>query len=286
MRAVAGESIPWPDAAGLSTQRLHEHVHNALMSADTPRHPLPSPPLVAPDWALFLDVDGTLLDFADTPGGVRVPAHLPETLIALHQRLDGALALVSGRALAQLDALFAPLVLPAAGLHGLERRNSGLHAHPRPVALDGVLAAARDLAAKYPGALVEDKGIALALHWRAAPAAEEPLHEFATSALIELPGYHLLPGNGVVELRPDGTHKGEAVLALLASPPFRGRRPVFVGDDITDEHGFVAVASLGGFGVLVGQRQPSAARYALHDPSQVLAWLDDALSLSEPREPV
>jgi trehalose 6-phosphate phosphatase len=256
------------------------------MSADTPRHPLPSPPLVAPDWALFLDVDGTLLDFADTPGGVRVPAQLPATLAALHRHLDGALALVSGRALAQLDALFAPLVLPAAGLHGLELRNSGLHAHPRPVALDGVLAAARGLAAKYPGALIEDKGIALALHWRAAPAAEEPLHEFASSALIELPGYHLQPGNGVVELRPDGRHKGEAVLALLASPPFQGRRPVFVGDDITDENGFAAVACHGGFGVLVGQRQPSAARYALHDPSQVLAWLDDALSLSEPREPV
>ena len=141
------ESIPWPDAPGLSTQRLHDHVHNALMSTVTPRNPLPSPPLVAPDWALFLDVDGTLLDFADTPEGVQVPAHLQATLTALHRRLDGALALVSGRALAQLDALFAPLVLPAAGLHGLELRDSGLHAHPRPVAIDGVLAAARGLAA-------------------------------------------------------------------------------------------------------------------------------------------
>ena len=256
------------------------------MSTELSRNPLPSPPHVAPDWALFLDVDGTLLDFADTPEGVQVPAHLQATLTALHRRLDGALALVSGRALAQLDALFAPLVLPAAGLHGLELRDSGLHAHPRPVAIEGVLAAARGLAAKYPGALVEDKGIAFALHWRTAPDAEEPLHEFATSALIELPGYHLLPGNGVLELRLDGTHKGEAVLALLSSPPFKGRRPVFVGDDITDEDGFVAVTRHGGFGVLVGQRQPSAAYYALRDPVQVLAWLDDALSLSEPREPV
>ena len=110
--------------------------------------------------------------------------------------------------------------------------------HPRPPALDVVLASARSLAGKYPGARVEDKGIALALHWRAAPAAEEPLHEFATSALIDLPGYHLQPGNHVIELRPDGAHKGAAVLDLLALPPFRGRRPVFVGDDLTDEHGF------------------------------------------------
>lgn len=242
---------------------------------------LPQPPAVAPDWALFLDVDGTLLDFADAPGDVTVEPGLIDTLAILHGRLDGALALVSGRSLVQLDALFAPLHLPAAGLHGLERRDDGhVHMHPRPPALDVVLASARSLAGKYPGSRVEDKGVALALHWRAAPAAEEPLHEFATSALIDLPGYHLQPGNNVIELRPDGAHKGAAVLDLLALPPFKGRRPVFVGDDLTDEHGFTAVACHGGFGVLVGSRQPSAARYGLHDPSAVRAWLDDAIALA------
>lgn len=245
-----------------------------------PAH-LPAPPAITPDWALFLDVDGTLLDFADAPGDVLVQPELIDVLAVLHGRLDGALALVSGRTLAQLDELFAPLHLPAAGLHGLERRDDGhVSRDARPSALDTVLAAARSLAAKFPGARIEDKGVALALHWRGSPAAEEPLHEFASSALIDLPGYHLQPGNNVLELRPDGAHKGEAVLDLLALPPFNGRRPVFVGDDLTDEHAFAAVASHAGFGVLVGARQPSAARYALHDPAAVRAWLEEGLSLA------
>ncbi|MBF6025692.1 trehalose-phosphatase [Lysobacter niastensis] len=249
------------------------------MAAETP--PLPQPPCVAPDWALFLDVDGTLLDFAAAPADVHVEPGLVDALAVLHRRLDGALALISGRTLAQLDRLFSPLKLPAVGLHGLEQRDNGhLDLHRRAPALDAVLAAAQALAAKYPGALAEDKGTTIALHWRGAPAAEEPLHEFATSALIDLPGYHLQPGNSVIELRPDGAHKGAAVLSLLAHPPFQGRRPVFVGDDLTDEHGFAAVASHGGFGVLVGRRQPSAARYALHDPEAVRAWLDDAVAIA------
>lgn len=253
------------------------------MAAET--QPLPLPPAVAHDWALFLDVDGTLLDFADAPGDVHVEPGLIDTLAVLHGRLDGALALVSGRRLMQLDALFAPLQLPAVGLHGLERRDDGhLDIHQRSPALDAVLTAARALASKYPGALAEDKGTAIALHWRGAPAAEEPLHEFATSALIDLPGYHLQPGNRVIELRPDGAHKGAAVLSLLAAPPFQGRRPVFIGDDLTDEHGFNAVACHGGFGVLVGRRQPSAARYALHDPAAVRAWLDDAVAITHQKE--
>ncbi|MDI9238854.1 trehalose-phosphatase [Lysobacter sp. LF1] len=245
-----------------------------------PAH-LPAPPAITPDWALFLDVDGTLLDFADAPGDVLVQPELIDVLAVLHGRLDGALALVSGRTLVQLDELFAPLHLPAAGLHGLERRDDGhISRDARPPALDGVLAAARSLAAKFPGARIEDKGVAVALHWRGAPAAEEPLREFASSALIDLPGYHLQPGNNVLELRPDGAHKGEAVVDLLALPPFKGRRPVFVGDDLTDEHAFTAVASHGGFGVLVGPRQPTAARYALHDPAAVRAWLEEGLSLA------
>jgi trehalose 6-phosphate phosphatase len=255
-------------------------MHLFTMVCMSSRHPhLPLPPAVAPDWALFLDVDGTLLDFADAPGDVAVEPGLIDTLAILHGRLDGALALVSGRNLAQLDALFAPLHLPAVGLHGLERRDDGhVEQHARAPALDGVLASARALAAKYPGARIEDKGIGLALHWRGAPAAEEPLHEFATSALIDLPGYHLQPGNRVIELRPDGANKGAAVLDLLALPPFHGRRPVFVGDDLTDEHGFAAVGSHGGFGILVGSRQPSVARYGLHDPAAVRAWLDDSIA--------
>lgn len=236
--------------------------------------PLPVPPLPARDWALFLDVDGTLLDFAASPDQVQVPADLVGDLRRLHAALDGALALVSGRRLEALDALFAPLQLPAIGLHGLQRRGEDHHAPPH--ALPSVLAAARDLASKYPGALVEDKGITLALHWRNAPAAEEPLHEFASSALIELPGYGLQPGHEVLELRPDGHDKGDAISALLETTEFRGRRPVFIGDDRSDEHGFDTVNARHGISVLVGSRAGSAATHGLHDPVGVRAWLRDA----------
>lgn len=247
----------------------------ACMSADPNRLPPPTP---AHDWALFLDVDGTLLDFAAAPDAVRVPAELIGDLRRLREGLDGALALVSGRPLATLDALFAPLQLPAIGLHGLQRRGvEGGHEPPHELA--SVLAAARDLAAKYPGALVEDKGITIALHWRNAPAAEEPLHEFASSALIELPGYCLQPGHDVIELRPDGHDKGDAISALMETGEFRHRTPVFFGDDLTDEFGFDAVNARHGISVLVGTRANSAATHALHTPEAVRTWLHEAARL-------
>lgn len=246
------------------------------MSADPTR--LPPPPTPTYDWALFLDVDGTLLDFASSPDGVHVPADLIEDLRRLHKALDGALALVSGRRVEAIDALFAPLQLPAIGLHGLQRHNGGRDDHAPPHQFASVLAAARDLAAKYPGALVEDKGIAIALHWRNAPAAEEPLHEFASSALIELPGYCLQPGSDVLELRPDGHDKGDAIASLMETGSFRERIPVFIGDDLTDEYGFDAVNARHGISVLVGTRGNTAATYGLHDPPAVRAWLRTAVS--------
>ena len=237
------------------------------------------PPTPSRDWALFLDVDGCLLDFASTPGGVHVPEGLTDVLGDLHGALDGALALVSGRPLAQLDALFAPLHLPAAGLHGLQIRSHDDVVDTSgevPPALLALRFTAQALAAKFPGALVEDKGTSLALHWRGAPAAEEPLHEMATSALTALPGYHLQPGNQVIEVRPDGSDKGTAITRLMAKEPFAGRTPVFVGDDLTDEHGFAAVNALDGISILVGGRMPNAARFHLHDPAALRDWLREA----------
>ena len=242
------------------------------MSHETPR---PRPPPPADDWALFLDVDGCLLEFADAPDAVTVPAGLPALLERLAQRLDGAVALVSGRALASLDTLFAPLRLTAAGLHGLERRSAAAQvaAPARPAAFGHVHDEARALAGAWPGALVEDKGAALGLHWRRAPQAAGALRAFAEAALPRLPGYRLQHGNQVVELRPAAGDKGEAILALLGEPPFRGRTPVFAGDDITDESGFAVVNARRGLSVLVGGREPSAAHYALRGPREVLAWL-------------
>jgi trehalose 6-phosphate phosphatase len=233
------------------------------------------PPSPADDWALFLDVDGCLVDFADAPDAVRLPRRLPALLQRLAHRLDGAVALVSGRPLAGLDRLFAPLRMPAAGLHGLELRN-GAQLRPTPetpAALAGIRDEALALALAYPGAIVEDKGPALGLHWRAAPAARDALRALAEAALPRLPGYRLQHGDSVVELRPADGDKGRAIAALLETLPFRGRVPVFAGDDITDESGFAVVNAHDGISVLVGAREPSAAHYGLRSPNAVRRWL-------------
>jgi trehalose 6-phosphate phosphatase len=234
------------------------------------------PPSPADDWALFLDVDGCLVDFADAPDAVHVPRRLPSLLAGLAHRLDGAMALVSGRPLAGLDRMFAPLRMPAAGLHGLELRTGDLLLKPAPevpAALAGIRDEATELALAWPGAIVEDKGPALGLHWRAAPAARDALRALAEAALPRLPGYRLQHGDSVVELRPANGDKGAAIAALLDEAPFRGRVPVFAGDDITDESGFATVNARGGISVLVGAREPSAAHYALRSPTAVRRWL-------------
>ncbi|HST44518.1 MAG TPA: trehalose-phosphatase [Luteimonas sp.] len=251
-----------------------------------PTAPRPAPPPPDAGCAVFLDVDGCLLDIAPTPDGVVVADGLVETLARLSQRLDGALALVSGRSLAVLDALFAPLVLPAAGLHGLERRNGAERdmAPPAPPAMAALREEATRLAARFAGAVVEDKGVTLGLHWRLAPDAEDALQAFALAALPRLPGYRLQHGKQLVELRPaensdGGGDKGTAITAFLSEPPFAGRRPVFAGDDLTDEAGFSVVNAHGGVSVLVGDRAGSAARHGLRDPADVHRWLHDAAGM-------
>lgn len=251
------------------------------MATATPA--LPPPPPIDDSHALFLDVDGTLLEFAPRPDAVRVPAPLRQALDNLYRRLDGALALVSGRSLQTLDILLAPPVLPASGLHGLERRHgeAGHGAPEPPPALARVLTEAVKVAARHPGAVVEDKGSAIALHWRAAPHASAELRAFAHAALPRLPGYRLQPGNDVLELRPAGhqghrADKGAAILAFMQEAPFAGRRPVFAGDDITDEAGFAAVNLHDGVSVLVGPQRETAAHFALAGPAEVHAWLGAA----------
>ena len=135
---------------------------------------------------------------------------------------------------------------------------------------------ARRLAEAHPGTLVEDKGAALALHWRQAPDAAPALGRFAETVLPWLPGYRLQPGDHVVELRPSAADKGDAIEAFLGEPPFAGRRPVFAGDDLTDEHGFEVVNARDGLSILVGGRKGSAAVYGLRDPGDVRAWLGEA----------
>ncbi len=241
---------------------------------------LPPPPPLPANAALFLDVDGCLLPFAPRPDAVEVPPALLARLAVLQQALGGALALISGRNLATLDQLFAPQVFAAAGLHGVERRRLGHTgiAGDAPPALVRARDAATVLIDAHPGALVEDKGAALGLHWRmVAPehkaAAELALRAFAAGALSGLPDYQLQPGDHVIELRPRHADKGSAILAFLEEMPFKGRVPVFAGDDLTDEPGFSAVNAHGGISVLVGDRAGSAARSRLPDPAAIHAWL-------------
>ena len=228
--------------------------------------------------ALFLDIDGTLLEIAAAPRSVSVSGELRERLRALFLAAGGALALVSGRAIADIDGLFAPLTLPAAGLHGFERRTvSGAYCRrspPSPAALEAAREAMLHLARRHPGLFVEDKQFALALHYRGAPQLEDTVLEamkgIAANVVEDL---ELQRGKMVVELRPAGTTKAEALAAFLAEAPFAGRLPIFIGDDLTDEPAFELVNSLQGISVVVSPARPSAARKRLPDVTAVQAWL-------------
>jgi trehalose 6-phosphate phosphatase len=238
-----------------------------------------APPL-DPLSALFLDVDGTLLEIAPRPELVRVPDGLPSLLIRLSAAREGALALISGRPLAQLDQLFQPWQGAAAGLHGLERRRAdGL----LDCVVDGDGAAALDclrpklaaLAADGTGLTLEDKGGTLALHYRATPEREPELRAIVEALHREIASrLRLIAGKMVVEFQPRSADKGRAIAAFLAEPPFLGRPPVFVGDDTTDEDGFAEIRRRGGIAVRVGAfDNATIANYSLPSVEAVLAWL-------------
>ncbi|MCW5772449.1 MAG: trehalose-phosphatase [Rhodospirillaceae bacterium] len=229
----------------------------------------------SPDgWAFFLDIDGTLIDIAPTPDAVVVPPGLPETLAALVEKTDGALALITGRDIATVDRLFAPARLPVGAVHGTELRfGSGeVRAAPPIPALDRIRLILAAFAAATPGALFEDKGVAVALHYRADPSLhdriEAAVHDAATLAGDAVT---IQPGKMVFEIRPASADKGVALAAFMAEPSFRGRLPLAVGDDVTDESMFSAAVRLGGNALPVGTgpgRPP-----AFPDPDAVRAWL-------------
>lgn len=240
---------------------------------------LPAPPLPRPDqsWALFLDVDGCLLEFVDDPAAVVVSPSLHTLLHALHDHLGGALALVSGRGVDDLDRLFRAPPWALAGLHGYEQRRPD--GRRRDVAVDPadqarMRAAVQALAAQLDGVQLEDKHHAIALHCRRDPDRLPALREAAQAVAATLPGYELQPGNLVVEFKPAGMDKGRAVDELMEQPPFAGRMPVYLGDDLTDEHAFMAANRTGGLSVRVGDREPTHARFTLPSPVAVHAWLE------------
>jgi trehalose 6-phosphate phosphatase len=240
------------------------------------------PPLPAPGdrWALFLDIDGTLVAIAPRPHEVRIDPALPLLLGRLGSACGGALALVSGRRLADIDVLFSPLRLPAAGVHGWQRRRA-----------DGALVVAGEpievlrrlrrglgaWASTHPGLLFEDKGGSLALHYRLAPEHGPGLRRLARRLVAHQTQLRMIDGRKVIEVLPLGIDKGAAIATFLAEPPFAGRFPVYAGDDATDEDGFRVVNRLGGITIRVADPElgdaASAARYAVPSVAALRRWL-------------
>lgn len=227
--------------------------------------------------ALFLDFDGTLVELAETPDSISVSPGLEPLLRRLSQRLGGRLAIVSGRAIADLERHLDCSGVAVSGSHGLELRLSGGVHIPLagPVDLGEIRAKIERFAAQAPGLLVEVKPASVALHYRQAPEEAERVERFM-AALAYKSGLALQPGKMVFELRPRGADKGDAVRAFMAEPEFGGARPLFVGDDLTDEDAFEAAAAMGGAGILVGPPRATAAEFRLADVAAVAEWLEQA----------
>jgi len=229
------------------------------------------------EYAFLLDIDGTLLDLAPTPREVWVPPGLADTLSRLHDRTSGALALVSGRSLNDIDLIFAPEQFPAVGGHGAEMRVStdieavATHAPPMDKELKRRLAA---IARLSPGILLEDKGYSLALHYRLAPHAEKAIYAAVSLIRAELQNapIEVLPGKCVCEIKQSGFDKATGVRELMAHEPFRGRRPIFIGDDVTDESVFAIMPDLGGIAFSVGRHAQGVTDH-FDEPRDVRAWL-------------
>jgi len=241
----------------------------------------PSPPLPPrADCCLFLDIDGTLLDIALTPDLVRVDDSLRELLGNLERECSGAVALISGRSLADIDGMFAPLCLATAGVHGCERRDAQGHVL-RPTfeltALEELQARLRAAVRPLDGVIIEDKGCGIAAHYRLAPRLELPLRAILQRFMPLLPpGFEILEGELVIEIKPVAHNKATAVEAFMQEAPFAGRLPVFIGDDITDQDGFAAVRRHSGLAIGVGDAID--AEWRLPDPLAVRRWLESFLT--------
>ena len=233
--------------------------------------------LVPQEIALFLDVDGTLLDLAPHPDAVAVPPSLCTVLTAVRARLDGAVALVSGRPIEALDRLFAPLRLAAAGVHGAEIRDrpDGPARPTSPPLPERAWPALMQLLERFPGSFAENKGASFAVHYRLAGTAVAELHTALDRFCQELtePEVELTAGHRVFELRVAGFDKGKAILSFLAHTPFLGRRPIFIADDEMDRAGFEAVLTRGGSAYSVGTELPGLSGW-FPQPADLRAWLE------------
>lgn len=260
------------------------------MSLPAPhRPPRRTPPPLQAGYAVFLDIDGTLLDLAPAPDAVRVDPALASLLPKVRRALGGALALITGRSITDADRLFPGLRMAVAGQHGCERRDGAgtLHLHaPATATLRRLRELFTEFARTHEGLLLEDKGSTLALHYRKAPQLAGHVHKTLRET-VEASGtkaYRLQAGKRLLELRPDNRDKGTAIRDFMSERPFKGRCPVFVGDDRTDEHGFALINAIGGWSVKVGAGG-TCARYRLRDVVAVRAWLTALVASPEAPAP-
>lgn len=226
--------------------------------------------------ALFLDFDGTLARLVDRPENVRVDAHALASLARCFEVLDGALAIVTGRDLASMDAFLAPHVFPASGVHGFEMRDGAGQIHRLPADLDALAQVETTLQAcaeRHDGLLLETKPGSIALHYRQRPELGPACERWVRDALADAPDLRVMLGKKVVEVKAHSGDKGQAIAAFLEHPPFLGRTPVFIGDDVTDEVAFREINARGGISIKVGSGE-SVAGYRLADPGEVHDWLD------------
>ncbi|QKN81400.1 trehalose-phosphatase [Scandinavium goeteborgense] len=237
--------------------------------------PLTAPPVLRGNYAFFFDLDGTLADIKPHPDQVIIPGPIRMTLQQLAEQQAGALALISGRSMSELDALAAPYHFPLAGVHGAERRDIKGQTHivrlPATLA-DALLEWLTAGMAPLTGCEVENKGMAFALHYRQAPQHQQAVEQLAAQAVSRFEGLALQPGKCVVEIKPTGINKGAAISAFMQEAPFLGRQPVFIGDDLTDEAGFDVVNLAGGVTVKVGPGE-THAHFRLASVADTHQWL-------------
>ena len=251
------------------------HFDSGTMNQSFPE--LPAPPPLTPHDALFLDFDGTLVELAPTPQSVVVSPTLGSLFRNMSRRLQGAVAIVSGRPTRDIRGFLPTVSATVVGVHGAEIWRPDGSRETVAIAADVLQAARARLAAateEKEGVLLEDKQLGYALHYRAVPDAETLCHAAVEAAAAASGGtLRARPGNMVIDLCPASVDKGTAIRSLLGVPPFAGRNPVFVGDDYTDEPGFAAAAAAGGYGVLVGPARMTAANARLPSVATVADWL-------------
>lgn len=234
--------------------------------------------------AFFLDFDGTLVEIVEHPEDVQVSNDLRSLIDELTTAAEGALAVVTGRSIHRLDRFLEPLQLPAAGVHGCQfrRRPRGEIDESDSAGMDALRPALNRFISEHPQVWMEDKGASLALHYRRAPELEADINEMARSLAADSADVVVQRGKSVVELRPAGADKASAVARFMDSAPFAGRKPVFIGDDVTDEAAFAWVNAHDGISVRVGPLEGSQARHAVADVTAALSWLRAQISRGAP----